>query len=103
MRISHRSGGIDDPANAPVRPAEVGAVRDMLVRTAERFDLSPDRLAADTACSSAEMLGGLVKEQGIAPHIPVMAKSERKDGAFPATAFAFDAEAMNALVRVGRS
>ncbi len=84
---------VDVQATAPVRQAEVGAVRDMLIRTAERFDLHPDKLAADTAYGSAEMLGWLVKEQSIAPHIPVMDKSERKDGAFPATAFAFDAEA----------
>lgn len=84
---------VDVQATAPVRQAEAGAVRDMLIRTAERFDLHPDKLAADTAYGSAEMLGWLVKEQGIAPHIPVMDRSERKDGAFPTTAFAFDPDA----------
>jgi transposase len=84
---------VDVQATAPVRQAEVGAVRDMLIRTAERFDLHPDKLAADTAYGSAEMPGWLFKGQGIAPHIPVMDKSERNDGAFPATAFAFDSDA----------
>lgn len=72
---------VDVQATAQVRQAEAGAVRDMLIRTAERFDLHPDKLAADTAYGPAEMLGWLVKEQGIAPHIPVMDKSECNDDA----------------------
>ena len=82
--------GIDFPTNAPIRQAEVGAVRDMPVRTQDRFDLHPWLLAADTAYGAAEMLGWLVNEQGIEPHIPVFDKSERKDGAFPATEFIYD-------------
>lgn len=65
-------------------------MRDMLTRTRERFDLHPDTLAADTAYGTAEMLGWLVDEQNIEPHIPVFDKSERKDGAYPATDFAYD-------------
>lgn len=84
---------VDVVATAPIRQAEVGAVRDMLVRTRERFDLHPERLAADTAYGSADMLGWLVKERGIEPHIPVFDKTERKDGAFPATDFVFDPQA----------
>ena len=84
---------VDVETTAPIRQAEVGAVRDMLIRVAERFGLNPDRLAADTAYGSADMLGWLVKEQEIEPHIPVFDKSERKDGAFPTTAFTFDVEA----------
>jgi hypothetical protein len=79
-------------ATAPIRQAEVGVVRDMLVRTAERFDLHPELLAADTAYGSADMLGWLVDER-IAPHIPVIDKSERSDGAFRATDFTYDEEA----------
>ena len=84
---------VDVVATAPIRQAEVGAVRDMLVRVGERFDLHPERLAADTAYGSADMLGWLVEEQQIAPHIPVFDKTARQDGAFPATNFVFDAEA----------
>ena len=83
---------VDVEATAPIRQAEVGVVRDMLVRTAERFDLHPERLAADTAYGSADMLGWLVGER-IEPHIPVMDKSERSDGAFRATDFTYDDEA----------
>jgi len=83
---------VDVEATAPIRQAEVGAVRDMLVRTRDRFDLHPGVLAADTAYGTADMLGWLVEGQGIEPHIPVFDKSERKDGAFPATDFTYDAQ-----------
>ena len=83
---------MDVEATAPIRQAEVGAVRDMLARTRDRFDLHPGMLAADTAYGSAGMLGWLVEEQGIEPHIPVFDKVERKDGAFPATDFTYDHE-----------
>jgi len=84
---------VDVETTAPIRQAEVGAARDMIQRTRDRFDLYPELLAADTAYGSAEMLGWLVEEEGIEPHIPVFDKSERKDGAFPATDFAYDVEA----------
>jgi transposase len=81
---------VDVEATAPIRQAEVGAVRDMLARTRDRFELHPGMLAADTAYGSADMLGWLVEEQDIEPHIPVFDKVERKDGAFPATVFTYD-------------
>jgi transposase len=84
---------VDVEATAPIRQAEVGAVREMLVRTRNRFDLHPGMLAADTAYGTADMLGWLVEEQDIAPHIPVFEKSKRRDGAFPATDFSYDHEA----------
>ncbi len=65
----------------------------MLVRTWDRFDLHPDLLAADTAYGTAAMLGWLVEEQDIEPHIPVFDKSERKDGTYSATDFTCDHEA----------
>jgi transposase len=83
---------VDVEATAPIRQAEVGAVRDMLARTRDRFELHPGMLAADTAYGSADMLGWLVEEQDIEPHIPVFDKVERKDGAFPATDFTYDHE-----------
>jgi hypothetical protein len=83
---------VDVEATAPVRQAEVGSVREMLVRTENSFGLHPDSLVADTAYGSGEMLGWLVDEQGLEPHIPVLDKTERLDGGFPAT-FTFDREA----------
>ena len=49
-----------------MRPAELTAARTMIERVRERHDLHPDRLAADTAYGSAEMLEWLVNDQGIA-------------------------------------
>lgn len=62
----------------------------MIRRARDRFGLYPELLAADTAYGSADMLGWLVEDEGIEPHIPVVDKSERHDGAFPATEFAYD-------------
>jgi len=71
---------VDVEATRAIRQAEVGAVRTMLDRTRERFGLSPKRLAADTAYDTAPMLAWLVKEKGIAPHIPVFDRARRDDG-----------------------
>ena len=65
----------------------------MLERTAERFGLKPERLAADSAYGSAEMLHWLVDEQKIEPHVPVIDKSERQDGTFSRSDFSYDPEA----------
>ncbi len=81
---------VDVEAAAPIRQAEAGAAQTMLERARDKFDLYPELLAADTAYGSADMLGWLVEEEGIEPHIPVFDKSERKDGAFPAADFACD-------------
>jgi hypothetical protein len=64
----------------------------MLERTEERFGLKPQRLAADSAYGSAPMLNWLVEKKGIAPHIPVIDKSNREDGTFALADFWYDAE-----------
>jgi transposase len=83
---------LDVEASRAIRQAEVGASRTMLDRTAERFGLRPQSLAADSAYGSAENLAFLVKQRGIAPHIPVFDKSNRTDGTLSRSDFAFDAE-----------
>ena len=82
---------VDVEASRAVRQAEVGAARTMLERTADRFGLKPERLAADSG--SAEMLHWLVEEQKIEPHVPVIDKSERQDGTFSRVDFSYDPEA----------
>ena len=77
-------------ATRAIRQAEVGASRTMLERTAERFGLKPQHLAADSAYGSAENLAWLVKEKQIAPHIPVIDKADRTDGTFSRSDFVFD-------------
>ena len=62
----------------------------MIERVRERFDLWPERLIADTAYGSGEMLGWLVEKRGIEPHIPVIDKSKRTDGTFSREDFVYD-------------
>ena len=82
---------LDVEATRSIRQAEVGSVRTMVNRVGERFDLTPERLIADTAYGSGPMLNWLVNERGIAPHIPVIDKSGRKDGTYERADFTYDA------------
>ena len=60
------------------------------IRLLRRVRLDSARLAADSAYGSAEMLGWLVNERAIEPHIPVFDKSARTDGTFAREDFAYD-------------
>src|SRR6476620_1411424 len=62
----------------------------MIERTEQRFDLKPERLAADTAYGSGANLNWLVNDKKIAPHIPVIDKSKREDGTLSREEFIFD-------------
>jgi hypothetical protein len=68
---------------------EVVATRMMIERTRQRFDLSPKRLAADTAYGTGKFLAFVVSA-GIIPHIPVWDRSKRDDGTFSRSQFRFD-------------
>lgn len=81
---------VDVEASRAIRQAEVGAARTMIERTADRFGLRPRRLAGDTAYGSAEMLHWLVEERRIAPHVPVIDKSARRDGTFAREDFRYE-------------
>jgi len=83
---------VDVEASRAIRQAEVGAAKTMIERTEERFDLKPERLAADTAYGSAATLNWIVNEKKIAPHIPVIDKSKREDGSLSREDFIFDKE-----------
>lgn len=81
---------LDVEATRSIRQAEVGAVKIMIDRVQKVHDLMPERLIADTAYGSGPMLDWLVEKRGIAPHIPVIDKSGRKDGTFERADFTFD-------------
>ena len=83
---------MDVEATTAIRQAEVSAAKTMLDRTAEQFDLTPSRLVADGGYGSAEMVGWLVDERGIEPHVNLIDKSERTDGTFSRSDFTFDTE-----------
>ena len=50
----------------------------MIERVEERLEIKPEKLIGDTAYGAARMLGWLVDEQGITPHVPVWDKSAGK-------------------------
>src|ERR1700677_430191 len=81
---------MDVEATTAIRQAEVGAAKTMLDRTTEQFDITPSRLVADAGYGSAEMIEWLGDERGIEPHVKLMDKSERTDGTFSRSDFAYD-------------
>src|SRR6202451_2803541 len=81
---------VDIEATTAVRQAEVLAAKRMIERSLDRFDLYPARLLGDSAYGSAEMLGWLVYEHGIEPHVTVFDKSARQDGTFSRDDFTYD-------------
>jgi len=84
---------VDVEASAVSKAAEAEATRIMIDRVEERFDLKPTRLVGDTNYGSAEMLGWLVDEKQIEPHVPVWDKTERKDGTFSVSDFQWQEQA----------
>jgi hypothetical protein len=81
---------VDVEATTAIRQAEVQAAKRMIQRALERFDLYPKRLLGDSAYGSAEMLGWLLYENGIEPHVTVFDKSDRTDGTFSRENFTYD-------------
>jgi transposase len=83
---------IVDVEASPARwTAEVAATRVMIERVKNRFELRPDRLAADTAYGSGGNLAWLMA-RGIEPHIPVLDRSSQTNGMFTRNDFTFDRE-----------
>jgi len=83
---------VDVEATTAIRQAEVLAAKRMIERAMERFNLHPARLLGDSAYGSAEMLGWLINEHSIEPHVTVFDKSARKDGTFSREDFTYDRE-----------
>jgi len=92
--IDVRAGIIVDVEATPtLRTAEVKATRTMIERVEERFDLKPKRLIGDMAYGNAELLGWMVNDKGIAPHVPVWDKTQRDDGTLSSSDFEWDERA----------
>src|SRR5271168_1549416 len=88
--IDTKAAIIVDVEASPARwTAEVAATRTMIERTASRFDLTPKRLAADTAYGSGGNLAWLM-DRGIEPHIPVIDRANQTGGMFTHRDFIFD-------------
>jgi hypothetical protein len=65
----------------------------MIERVERRFDLKPERLIGDMAYGAAPMLGWLVEEKQIAPHIPVRDMTQRNDETLSSSDFQWDEQA----------
>jgi len=101
--IDLKAGVIVDVEASPVsKLAEVNATKAMINRVEEKFAIKPKRLVGDTNYGIAAMLGWLVDEKGIAPHVPVWDKSEHHDGTFSRSDFIFDAENNRYLCPAGK-
>lgn len=86
--IDTKAGVIVDVEATPAyRTDEVNATRTMVDRVEDRFDIKPTHLIGDTAYGTAEMLGWMVDEKAIEPHVPVWEKAERNDGTFSRSDF----------------
>jgi transposase len=81
---------VDVEATAVNKTAEVEATKQMIDRVEHKFAIKPKRLVGDTNYGIAAMLGWLVEQKGIAPHIPVWDKSAHHDGTFERARFLFD-------------
>lgn len=84
---------VDVEATPALRTSEVNATRTMIDRVEERFDLKPTRLIGDTAYGAAELLGWMVKDKAIEPHVPVWDKTQRQDETLSSSDFKWDEQA----------
>ena len=84
---------VDVEATPTNRTFEVDSTRAMIERVEERFKLKPQTFIGDTAYGAANMLGWLVEEKKITPHVPVFDKSDGKAGLFGRTDFRWEADA----------
>lgn len=81
---------VDVEATPAWRTAEVNSTRTMIERVEQRFDLKPERLIGDMAYGSAELLGWMVNEKGIEPHVPVWDRTQRDDDTLSSSDFQWD-------------
>jgi transposase len=89
--VDTESGIIVDVEASRVNHAQEAEVsKVMLERVEDRFEIKPKKLIGDMAYGSAAMLGWLVKDRGIEPHVPVWDKGTRSDGTFSRSDFTFD-------------
>jgi transposase len=84
---------VDVEATPAWRTAEVNSTRTMIERVEQRFELKPERLIGDMAYGAADLLGWMVNEKAIEPHVPVWDKTQRDDDSLSSTEFQWDAPA----------
>jgi transposase len=84
---------VDVEATPAHRSQEVDSTKTMVNRVEQRFALKPKRLVGDTAYGTGAMLGWMVKEKSIEPHVPVWERYARNDGTIPNSEFQWNEQA----------
>ena len=93
---------VDVEATPAHRTLEVQSTKTMIERLEERLALKTRRLIGDTAYGTAEILGWMVEEKGIEPHVPVWEKAERQDGTFSRSDFKYHAKVDEYICPAGK-
>ena len=70
---------LDVEASPSTLSEEAQAARTMIDHTEKRFGLKPESFIGDTAYGNAQMLGWLVEEKHITPHVPVLDGDSAED------------------------
>jgi transposase len=84
---------VDVEATAAHKTDEINAARTMIERVEERFALKPQRLIGDMNYGTAEILGWMVEEKKIEPHVPLWDKTQRDDETLSSSEFEWDEQA----------
>ncbi len=84
---------VDVEATPALRTDEVNATRTMIERVEDRFGIKPKRLIGDMAYGAAALLGWMVKDKAIEPHVPVWDKTQRKDDTLSSSDFQWNEQA----------
>ena len=84
---------VDVQATPAHRTKEVESTKTMIDRVEQQFNLKPARLIGDTAYGTAAMLGWMVDDKGIEPHVPVWDRTQRDDGTLSSSDFQWSEEA----------
>lgn len=82
---------VDAEGTRANRSAEIAITETMVTRVAQRYALSPKRLAADTVYGTGRLLKWLTDRE-IVPHIPVWDRSRLTNGRFTRDDFSYDRE-----------
>ena len=81
---------VDVEATPAHKIDEINATKTMIERVEDRFALKPDRLIGDTNYGTAEILGWMVDEKQIEPHVSVWDKTQRSDETLSSSDFEWD-------------
>jgi Transposase DDE domain len=84
---------VDVEATPAHKLEEISATRTMIERVEMRFDLKPQRLIGDTNYGTAQILGWMVEEKQIEPHVPVWDKTQRNDETLSSSDFEWNEQA----------